>query len=127
MNSFLGIDYGTKKTGFAYSIGSFVFAWKTIPTVQIFDAIPKMIAEKNIIKIVIGMPYNIDGSISEHAKRVHIFAKKLAKNTDREIVFHDERLTSSEARIAFDEYHFSGDIDSEAARLMLADYIENHG
>jgi RNase H-fold protein (predicted Holliday junction resolvase) len=31
-NNFIGIDYGTKKTGLAYSVGSFAFGWKTVPT-----------------------------------------------------------------------------------------------
>lgn len=125
MDNFLGIDYGTRKTGFAYSVGNFCFALKTIPTAKIFDEFSKIITEKSIQKIIIGMPYNIDGSFSAHAKQVKIFAKKLQRNTDLPIILFDERLTSSEAKIAFDTYGFSGDIDSEAARLILQSYLES--
>lgn len=71
------------------------------------------------------MPYNIDGSLSVHARRVQIFAKKLAKNTDIPIILHDERLTTSEARLGFCEHNYSGDVDAEAARLILESFLES--
>jgi putative transcription antitermination factor YqgF len=49
------------------------------------------------------MPYNIDGTMSQHGRRVESFAKKLRENIDINIVFQDERLTSSEAEMAFDD------------------------
>lgn len=70
------------------------------------------------------MPYNIDGSLSEHAKRVQKFAKKLAKITEKEVILHDERLSTSEARISFDEWDFDGDLDAESARIILEDYCK---
>ena len=47
--------------------------------------------------IIIGMPYNIDGTMSKHGKRVDEFAKKLENIVQIPIVFHDERLSTSEA------------------------------
>ena len=69
------------------------------------------------------MPYNIDGSISPHAKRVQKFATKLAEKFGVEVVLHDERLSTSEARISFDQYGFDGDLDAESARIILEDYL----
>lgn len=71
------------------------------------------------------MPYNIDGSMSKHGKRVEQFAKELEKKIQLPIHLHDERLTSSEARIAFDETGFDGDVDIESARLILEDFLES--
>ncbi len=74
--------------------------------------------------IVIGMPYNIDGTMSKHGKRVAQFIKHLEPIVQIPIVLHDERLTTSEAILWFDEYGVDGDIDAEAARLILIDYLK---
>lgn len=123
--NYLSIDYGTKKTWLAYSVGSFVFGYKTVPTSEIHIYREKITREKNITDIVIGMPYNIDGSMSKHGKRVEQFAIELKKKTPLPVHLHDERLTSSEARIAFDETGYDGDVDVESARLILEDFLES--
>lgn len=84
-----------------------------------------MIHEKQAESIVIGMPYNIDGSMSSHGKKVQIFAKKLENIINIPIIFHDERLSTSEARIGFAEAGIYGDIDAESARLIGEDFLEN--
>ena len=61
--------------------------------------------------------------MSKHGKRVHEFIKKLQSVTQIPIVTHDERLSTSEALLGFDEYGINGDIDAEAARLILIDYL----
>jgi RNase H-fold protein (predicted Holliday junction resolvase) len=70
------------------------------------------------------MPYNIDGSMSWHGKRVLEFVKKLKTVTPLSIILHDERLSTSEALLGFDEDRITnGDIDAEAARLILMDFL----
>ena len=71
------------------------------------------------------MPYNIDGSMSAHGQRVQAFSKRLQSITKLPIILHDERLTSSEAEMAFDAAGIIGDIDAEAARLILESWIEH--
>lgn len=70
------------------------------------------------------MPYNIDGTMSKHGKRVQEFVQKLESVIEIPIVLHDERLSSSEARMAFADDGEDGDIDAEAARLILIDYLK---
>jgi putative transcription antitermination factor YqgF len=70
------------------------------------------------------MPYNIDGTMSKHGKRVQEFTQKLEALIDIPIILHDERLSSSEASMAFADDGEDGDIDAEAARLILIDYIK---
>lgn len=126
MNSLLAIDYWTKKTWLAYSVGDFCFSLKTIPTVDVVKNITKILKEKNISTIVVGMPYNIDWSISKHWKNVLKFVKILESNFNIPIKLHDERLTTSEAKIFSYENNFEIDIDSESARLILEDFLENN-
>ena len=121
----LCLDYGTKKTGFAYSVEGFAFAWKTVKTSELPVLIPKAVKEKNISTIIIGMPFNIDGSLSQHGKRVEKFKIELEKTIEIPIILHDERLTSSMAKIGFEEDGIDGDIDAEAARLILESWISS--
>lgn len=122
-SSYISIDYGTRKSGLAYSVEGFCFAWKTVLTTELMTILPKWIEERKAEKIIIGMPYNIDGTMSKHGKRVTEFSKKLETLVDIPISFHDERLTTSEAILGFDEYGINGDIDAEAARLILIDFL----
>lgn len=85
----------------------------------------KLIQTKKITGIIIGMPYNIDGSMSQHGKRVTQYIEKLKTLTSLPIIPHDERLTSSAASMSFEEDGIDGDIDTEAARLILTSYIES--
>jgi putative Holliday junction resolvase len=118
-NNLIGIDYGTRKTGLAYSVGSFAFGWKTVPTKDLIKELQSLIQTKKSDAIVIGMPYNIDGSMSQHGKRVLQYVKQLKTFTPLPIYTHDERLTSSAASMSFIEDGIDGDIDTEAARLIL--------
>ena len=94
-----------------------------MPTRDLIDTLAEVIREKQITDIVIGMPYNIDGSMSKHGQRVRSFAAILEKKTGLPLHFQDERLTSSEADLAFREVGIDGDIDTEAARLILVNYL----
>ena len=122
-NNYIALDYGTRKTGLAYSVENFCFAHKTVSTKELLEYLTTFIADKKPSAIVIGMPYNIDGTMSQHGNRVKNFAKKL-EQFGLPVIFHDERLTTSEAKIAFSENNFTGDIDAESARLILENFIE---
>jgi putative holliday junction resolvase len=123
-NSIISIDYGTRKSGLAYSVEGFCFAYKTIPTTELMGKVPKWVIERKAESIVVGMPYNIDGSMSRHGKRVLEFVRKLQTVTPLPIILHDERLSTSEALLGFDEDGITdGDVDAEAARLILMDFL----
>lgn len=96
----ISIDYGTKKSGLAYSVEGFCFAYKTIPSGELLAFLPQWIEERKAQKVILGMPYNIDGSESLHSKKVRKFARELEKHIQKEVIFHDERLTTSEAKLS---------------------------
>jgi putative Holliday junction resolvase len=121
--NFISIDYGTHKSGLAYCISGFCFAHKTIPTSILLPFLRDWIQAKNAGTIILWMPYNIDGSMSKHGKKVLIFEKILQKTfPELTIILHDERLTTSEATLSWVD-----DIDAESARLILEDYINTRG
>ena len=120
----LSIDYGTRKCGIATATLGFVFAWWTVWTEAIIPTIEKIIAEKKMEKVILGMPYNIDGSMSEHGRRVQEFWKKLIWKIGIPIEYMDERLTTAEAIMEFsDDTLEGGDVDAASARLILERYI----
>ena len=121
--SSIAIDYGTKKSWLAYSVESFAFSYKTVKTRDLIEEVTELIASKNPEILVIGMPYHIDGSLSKQARKVESFAKICEKHFPTlRIVLHDERLTTSEARLGMQDVE-DADIDAESARLILEDYL----
>ncbi len=119
-SSLISIDYGTHKSWLAYSVEDFAFALETVQTRNLIPELEKLIKKRNPESIILGMPYNIDGTMSRHGQRVKTFSKTLEKHFPTlEIIFHDERLTTAEARLEWAE-----DVDAESARLILEDFLE---
>jgi putative Holliday junction resolvase len=78
--------------------------------------------------IVVGYPRNQSGEVTAQTSYVEQFAEGL-KDMASEVVFQDESLTSvmAEQRLqARGGSYTKGDIDAEAAVIILQDYIEEH-
>ncbi|MDR1027424.1 MAG: Holliday junction resolvase RuvX [Rickettsiales bacterium] len=120
----LGIDWGARRMGLAVSDPEQKFAF-TRPhidneprTANREPRLLKIIADEDIVGIVVGLPLFFDGSESDTTRRVRAFADDLATQTDLPIIFQDETLTSVEAA----ESH-PADLDSESARIILEQFI----
>jgi putative holliday junction resolvase len=59
-------------------------------------AIEKMLAGYDVEKVIAGLPLNPRGEEGEQADRVRHFCQRYEKETGREVIFQDERLTSAE-------------------------------
>lgn len=120
MSNIISIDYWTHKSWLAYSIEGFTFAYRTVATKNLIKEVETLLSQKNATSIVIGMPYNIDGTLSRHGQRVKTFVKTLETHfPTTPIILQDERLTTSEAHLSW-----ADDIDAESARLILEDFLE---
>lgn len=96
----LGIDYGSKRMGVAVSDLSCTIAssYKIIYRKDIDEDISelnKIIQEKEIGGIVMGLPLQMNGVEGEIAKEVRKFAEILAEKIGLPILLWDERLSSS--------------------------------
>ncbi len=94
------------------------------------DEIIKICNEYNTNKILIGIPYNMDGTLGFQAKNCIEFIKPLEGNY--EILYHDERLTSFEAEELLKgqgkKYtKDKGMVDVISACIILQDYINEKG
>jgi putative Holliday junction resolvase len=129
----LGIDYGTKRIGLAH--GDEVGVATPLPALLDLDAaarwtrLSQLIKQRRITDLVLGYPYNMDGSVGFKAKEVDAFAAQLKEQFDLPVHLVDETLTSyaAESTIAKKsrrEVRDSGLIDSRAACLILQDFLD---
>lgn len=124
----LGIDYGTKRIGVAIAdtVVNLAFAREAIPsTPDAHKAIAKMFIEEQCDHVVVGYPLLEDGEVGEQARITDAFAESL-RNEGIRVVLYDERFTTSAAQRNLEHVPIKKrkkSIDSEAARLMLAEYL----
>ena len=90
-------------------------------------AILDIIREKDVARIIIGLPYNMNGSLGTQAEKVQSFADTLRQSTDVPIEFRDERLSTWEAQEKLKSTGKTGRktrYDAAAAALVLQDYLD---
>jgi putative Holliday junction resolvase len=128
----LGIDYGTRRIGLAY--GDDLGVATPLPALVEPDAagrreaLLRIVRERKVTDLVLGYPYNMDGTVGFKAREVDAFAAALEAGTGLPIHRVDERLTSHEAESTIPkakrrEVRSSGIVDSRAAALILQDFL----
>lgn len=84
------------------------------------------------VKIVFGLPRNMDGSYGFQAQITREFADAVLAKWDGDHAFQDERLTTASARRVLIEADVSREkrkqvIDKVAAVVILQGYLDAHG
>ena len=84
------------------------------------------------VKIVFGLPRNMDGSYGFQAQITREFADAVLAKWDGDHAFQDERLTTASARRVLIEADVKRDkrkqvIDKVAAVVILQSYLDAHG
>jgi putative Holliday junction resolvase len=84
------------------------------------------------VKLVFGLPRNMDGSYGFQAQITREFADAVLARWDGDHAFQDERLTTASARRVLLEADVSRDkrkqvIDKVAAVVILQSYLDAHG
>ncbi len=129
----LSLDLGTKKVGIAVSdetqavvrrvatikrTGWKKFLKEIISHIETFDA----------QALVLGLPFNFDGSESEMSTEARRIARNFSLSLKIPVYLHDERVSTYEARGNLWEQGLDGKevrkrLDSEAAAIILEDFI----
>ncbi|MBQ6510442.1 endolytic transglycosylase MltG [Candidatus Saccharibacteria bacterium] len=127
----LGLDVGTKRIGVSKADSSVKIA---VPHTTIdvdgkeFDQIIHLTEIYNANHIVVGLPRNSGGEETEQSTYSREFAIRLKTLLpDAKIYLQDESLTSVEAENrlkARQKPYQKGDIDAEAATIILQDFLE---
>lgn len=134
--SWLGIDYGTKRIGLAHADEVRV----PVPLPAAIDGneqsrlehIAKVIREKKVQELVLGYPARPDGSAGEMAKVVETFRDRLLELHPLPVHLIDERLSSHDAGHHWNlkkarRKRKTGQLDSAAATLILREYLDSLG
>ena len=130
----LGLDWGTKRIGVAATdpLGLMAHPVATIAVVgddQVIAALKAIIAEKDITRVVVGLPVNMDGSHGPAAAAAKAFAAFVGERTGLPVETLDERLTSVDAdsRLADSGMRWperKKRVDQVAAALILQAWLE---
>lgn len=101
---FIGLDLGTKTVGIAISDKKNMIAspLKTLhfqeeQYTSVIEELRRIITEKEITEIVLGLPKNMDNSLGFAAERTLSFQKILEREFSLPIHLVDERLSTLEA------------------------------
>ena len=92
-------------------------------------AIGEMVNQHEVTQVIVGLPFNMDGTESSTTKKVREFTAKLAGRLNVPVFFVDERLTSKQAERAMIEGDVRREkrrekIDQVAAALLLKSALE---
>lgn len=128
----LGLDIGTRRIGVAVANSSIKIAIP-LTTIEVNDGdeilqINKIIVNEKIDTIVAGLPRNMSGEETAQS----VYNKEFLENfklSVNEIKFQDESLTSVQAENILKSYkkpYTKGDIDMQAAAIILQDYLEEN-
>lgn len=131
----LGIDYGEARTGFAITDELGITA-QGLETLQsngsdklILKKIDELIEIYNIDTIVVGMPYNMNGTKSERAELTEKLIHKLkCKYNKLKIDYIDERLTTVAAHktmnfLNINKHKKRNIVDTISAVYILETYL----
>lgn len=136
MSRYLGIDLGDKTIGLAVSdplkiTAQGLLTIKRTKLKEDLEKISKIIEEYDIEKIILGLPKNMNNTIGPQAMRVISFKNELAKVTDIEIFFEDERMTTLQSESVLIKMNVRREnrkkyVDKIAASFILQTYLERN-
>jgi putative holliday junction resolvase len=134
-NRILALDFGSKRIGLALSdpLLIFAFAYKTILNDdKLWYNLDQVIKEKEVIKIILGIPYQENGDLSANAPAILKFKDALLKRYSLEIIEWDESQTSERAKEIIiqtvpgkKKRKDKGLIDRGSASIMLQEYLDS--
>ncbi len=136
MTRILSVDYGDKRVGIAISDILKIIA-KPYDTIEnksdkfVIDKILEMANDKNVEKIIVGLPLTMKGEYSIQTDKVLDFINLLKKNTSISIEKYDERLSSLEAKKSLIKQgiktgHNKSEVDKTAAAIFLQSYLNKN-
>ena len=126
----LALDVGDRRVGVALADSQIKIA---VPygylerSDKIIQQITELMLDHDIDTLVICYPRNQSGEATKQTESVEQFAKELAEiEIDADLVFQDESLSSVEAERRLGRVKDKGEIDAEAASIILQDYLEQN-
>ncbi len=131
----LALDLGSKRIGVAVSDRSGTIATPLTVVARSGDVardharIAALVAEEEAVRVVVGLPLSLDGSLGPAAKAARSEAEALAQVVPVPVESFDERLTTVTAERALMEANMRGQdrrqvVDKVAAAVMLQAWLD---
>ena len=130
----MGLDVGDKTIGVAVSdlMGLTAQGVKTVKRVgkkKDIEALKEIIKERQVNKIVSGLPKNMNGTLGPQGEKVIKFCELLEQETGIKIEYWDERLSTVAAERTLIQGNVrrenrKGVIDMVAAVIILQGYLD---
>jgi putative holliday junction resolvase len=127
----LALDYGAARCGCAVSDPSGTVASPIEPvaapdTRRGLRALQRIVREREVERVVVGLPLSLSGGDSEQTLRARAFARRLAASLGDgvPVEMHDERFTTRLAQRAPGPH--SASEDSRAAAHLLEGWLAAH-
>ena len=133
MGRIIGIDFGLKRTGLAWTDPMQIIATglETVETPKLMARLRELFEKENLEGIVLGMPYKLDGSPTDTTQPVLNLHKKLkATFPNLRIDLQDEQYSSKRAMqtmigggVPKKKRRNKALIDQVSATIILQDYL----
>ena len=134
MKRLLGLDIGNKTIGVSVSdplgiTAQGVTTIKRASKVEDVEALKALIDKYDVEKLIVGLPKNMNNTLGFQAKRTMNYADYLKEALNMEIVYVDERLTTTGAEAVLIEGGVRREnrkkhVDKLAATLILQMYLD---
>lgn len=134
MGQILSIDYGKVRTGIAVTDDMQIIAsgLTTVETPKLMDFLKKYFSENKVDEIVIGLPTDLKGNMSDIEIEIQKFISGFEKEfPEKKINRLDERFTSKMASFAISQSgknkkqrQEKGLIDKVSATIILQNFLE---
>jgi putative Holliday junction resolvase len=129
----LGLDVGDARIGLALSdpLGIIASPLTIISRQNIeadVQAIVDIVTKNDVRRIIVGLPFSMDGTLGAQAEKVRGFAEELSRHTDIHLEFRDERLSTIAAKRLVQKVRKTNRetrYDSAAAALILQSYLDD--
>jgi len=135
MSRLLSIDYGKKRTGIAVSDPLQIIAngLTTVETPKLFDFLSDYLQKEQVATIIVGLPKQMSGEMSENMRRIEPFVNRLRKLYPQIAVeYFDERFSSKMALQAMidggvkkKDRQNKALVDEVSATIILQGYMES--
>jgi putative Holliday junction resolvase len=126
----MALDHGSARIGVALSDPLHIIASPhTViqhrSQAKDFEQLAAIIHEKEVGKVVVGLPTDSEGGIGEQARTVIRWARRLASAIDVPVVLWDESYSTEDAQAVQRELRRSSHaLDAIAAAIILRNYLE---
>ncbi len=131
----MGLDIGDSRIGVALSdpLGILATPFMIINRVNDESAVRNIvdiIINKEVSRVIAGLPLNMDSTRGEQAEKTDFFVMKLKSRTSIPVEYQDERLSTVSARELIKKVRKTNRAtryDAAAAALILQSYLDEAG